>query len=141
MSSSGQLLLGTRRAERPRRRWRVAVCLAVTIAAGLASRTWPLPGLFAQYTGDALYTVAAFFGWAWLFPAVRGTRLMLVAFLSSALVEFSQLLRWEWLVEVRATRLGGLVLGQGFQWLDLLAYAVGAAAALVIDASLRRGSR
>ena len=139
MSNPGRSLPGTRRAERPRRRGCVAVCLAATIAAGLASRTWPLPGLFAEYTGDALYTVAAFCGWAWLFPAARGARLGLVAFLSSALVEVSQLLRWEWLVEVRATRFGGLVLGQGFQWVDLLAYAVGAAVASVADVRLRRG--
>jgi hypothetical protein len=141
VSRRGQPLPSSSGGGHPRRRWCVAACLATTIAAGLASRAWPLPGLFAEYTGDALYAVAVFFGWAWLFPAARGTRLAAAAFLIAALVESAQSLRWPWLVELRATRLGSLVLGQGFQWADFVAYAVGAAVAFAGDITLRRGRR
>lgn len=43
----------------------------------------------------------------------------------SYLVEFSQLIRWEWLVAIRSTFIGHMLLGQGFVWWDLLAYSIG----------------
>lgn len=120
----------------PRRRVRVLVALAGTIALGLASRRWPLPGFLAEYTGDALYTVALFFGLLLLAPAARGRMVAGAAFLGSALIEFGQCLQWPWLVELRATRFGALVLGQGFQWADLGAYAVGACLAMAFDEAM-----
>jgi hypothetical protein len=121
-----------------RRRERVAGCLVATIALGLLSRCWPLPGLLAEYTGDALYATAVFFALAALWPAASGARLAAAAWSCAALVEVSQLASWPWLVALRSTRAGALVLGQGFQWADLLAYAAGAAFAWVADAALRR---
>jgi len=125
----------------PRHRVRILVALAATIALGLASRRWPLPGFLAEYTGDALYTVALFFGLLLLAPVAHGFTVAGVAFLGSALIEFGQCLQWPWLVELRATRFGGLVLGQGFQWADLGAYAVGACLAMAVDAVLRARAR
>jgi len=103
------------------------------IGAGLLSRRYPLPGVLAEHTGDALYTVAAFFALAWLAPSARGLTLAGIAFACSAAVECAQLLSWPWLVDLRRSRLGALVLGQGFQWVDFLAYAVGALAAWAFD--------
>lgn len=118
----------------PRRsRWRVVACLALVVAAGLASRRWPLPGVLAEHTGDALYTVAVFFVLAWLAPSWRGLVLATVAFAASAAIECGQLLSFPWLVDLRNSKLGALVLGQGFQWADFLAYAVGAGTAWVVD--------
>lgn len=125
----------------PRRRLLVVAVLAGTIAIGLASRRWPLPGLLAEHTGDALYTVAVFWSLALLAPAMPGLRLGGLAFLASAAVEFAQLLQWPWLVELRRQRLPALVIGQGFQWVDLAAYAVGATLAIGLDALLRRVGR
>ena len=62
----------------------------------------------------------------------------MLALAFSVAIELSQLLTWPWLVELRATRLGGLVLGQGYQWADLLAYLIGATLAAVLDANLPR---
>ena len=125
----------------PRRRLLVVAALAATIALGLASRRWPLPGMLAEHTGDALYTVAVFWSLALLAPPMAGPRLGALAFLASTTVEFSQLLQWPWLVELRQHRLAALVLGQGFQWVDLAAYAVGATLAIGCDALLRRVGR
>ncbi len=125
----------------PRHRLRILVALAATIALGLASRRWRLPGVFAEYTGDALYTVAVFCSLLLLTPAGRGWKVAGAAFLGSATIEFAQCLQWPWLVELRATRLGGLVLGQGFQWADLCAYAIGACVAMAVDAAMRTRSR
>jgi hypothetical protein len=116
-----------------RSRWCLGACLAAVVGAGLLSRRHPLPGVLAEHTGDALYTVAAFFALAWLAPSVRGPTLAALAFACSAAVECAQLLPWPWLVDLRHSRLGALVLGQGFQWVDFLAYAVGALAAWAFD--------
>ena len=118
-------------------RRRAAVGLFAAIACGLLSRRFPLPGFLAEYTGDALCTVAVFFVLRIASPATVAARLAGLAFVISAIVEATQLLRWQWLVDLRATTFGALLLGQGFQWTDLLAYAVGAAVAVAID----RGTR
>lgn len=117
------------------------MALAATVGLGLASRSWPLPGLLAEHTGDALYAVAVFWGLALVAPAMVGLRLGGLALLASAAVEFAQLLQWPWLVELRQQRLAALVLGQGFQWVDLVAYAIGATVATGLDALLLRVGR
>jgi len=123
--------------DRPARsRPRVLLALAAVVALGLLSRRFPLPGVFAEHTGDALYTVAAFFACALLLPALRPATLATLAFGLSAAVEFAQLLNWPWLQELRGNRWAALVLGQGFQWADLLAYLVGASVAFAVDRAL-----
>ena len=41
------------------------------------------------------------------------------------LIECSQLITYDWLMQLRATLPGRLILGQGFLWSDLFAYTVG----------------
>ena len=110
----------------PRRRGAVVICLAAAVGLGLLSRRVTLPGVFAEYTGDGLYCVAAFFGLALTFPAAGSWILALSAFACSAAVEAAQLLSWPWLQDLRSTTAGALVLGQGFQWADVVAYGAGA---------------
>jgi hypothetical protein len=50
-------------------------------------------------------------------------------------VEFSQLYHAPWIDSIRQTTLGGLVLGSGFLWTDLVCYTVG----IAIGAFLERG--
>ena len=49
------------------------------------------------------------------------------ALIASFAVEFSQMLTPDWLVKIRSTFLGHMLLGQGFLWSDLLAYTIGIA--------------
>jgi hypothetical protein len=126
--------------EAPRRRSRVAALLAATAAAGLASRRWPLPGVLAEHTGDALYTVAVYLAGCLLWPNAAAGVLAAGAFALSAAVEVGQLLSPPWLVDVRSTRVGALLLGQGFQLADLAAYAAGAAVGWGADVTFRRAS-
>ncbi|MCU0862150.1 MAG: DUF2809 domain-containing protein [Planctomycetes bacterium] len=124
----------------PRRRRLVAAALTVVVALGLLSRRFPLPGILAEYTGDALYATAAFGLFALLAPAARTRTLGLAAFGFAAAVEAAQLLDWPWLQTLRSHRLGALLLGQGFQWADLVAYAAGAALGCVGDVTFRTRS-
>lgn len=68
----------------------------------------------------------------------------LVALLSLAvcyLVEFSQLYQAPWIITIRRTLPGRLVLGHGFLWSDLLAYTAGIAAVWGIITILTRKKR
>ena len=116
-----------------RRRPVLAAWLGVTIALGLGSRAVPLPGPLAGYPGDALYTVAAFWALLLVLPRLPGGLAAGAALVFSALVELSQLCDAGWLVALRQTGFGALLLGQGFQVADLLSYACGAIVAFGLD--------
>lgn len=93
-----------------------------------------------MYGGDALWAAMVFWLAALLLPRLRTPRLAGVALAFSYVVELSQLYRAPWIDSVRATRVGSLVLGQGFLWSDLLSYAIGVAVAAALDVVLvRRG--
>ena len=53
------------------------------------------------------------------------TTVAVTALITSYAVEFSQMLSSEWLVKLRSTFLGHMLLGQGFLWIDLIAYTIG----------------
>jgi uncharacterized membrane protein len=53
--------------------------------------------------------------------------------LFSFVVEVSQLYHDEWIDKLRNTFLGGIILGSGFVWSDLLAYLCGVVFGIIID--------
>ena len=57
----------------------------------------------------------------------------LIAIVIAVAVEVSQLFHPAWLDEIRATRIGGWILGFGFLWSDLACYAAGVVLALAVD--------
>ncbi|MFO0014337.1 MAG: DUF2809 domain-containing protein [Planctomycetota bacterium] len=56
-------------------------------------------------------------------------------------VECSQLYHAPWIDEIRQTTLGGLVLGFGFLWTDLVCYAFGIAIGSLPEWGIRNGWR
>ena len=102
------------------------ICYLMAVGAliplGLMSRR--VEGLPDQ-VGDMLWTMMVFCCWRILLVRSRLERVAVATLAFSFLVEFQQLVRWEWLVGLRSTTLGHLVLGQGFLWLDLVAYVLG----------------
>ncbi|MFO0948437.1 MAG: DUF2809 domain-containing protein [Planctomycetota bacterium] len=101
--------------------------LLVAVAIGLGSRSEFLlvPEFFAAYAGDASWAWFAFLLLGLLFPRWSTRRVATSAFLLSMAVELSQLYHAPWIDSIRSTRLGGLALGHGFLWSDLVCYAVG----------------
>jgi hypothetical protein len=82
-------------------------------------------GWIPTETGDALWAMMVFCLWR---IVLQNKKLPLVAITSLAhcyLVEFSQMITWRWLVSFRQTFIGHMMLGQGFLWIDLLAYSIG----------------
>ncbi len=97
------------------------------LALGLWSRRFPniLPAALGKYPGDALWAMMIFFGIGFIFPRLTSVVTALSALGFSCAVEFSQLYQSPWLDSLRNTLAGQLILGRGFAWNDLAAYAVG----------------
>lgn len=108
-----------------------------TVLLGLASREKPLFYLLPDTTGDALYAVLMVLLVGELASRQSARRVAVVGFLLCVLVELSQLWRTEWLDAARATTFGKLVLGRGFVWRDIVAYAIGATLGGWFEARLR----
>jgi hypothetical protein len=127
------------------RRPRLAyIALALgTVAVGLLVhlRGAALGRAARDITGDALWAAMIVWWVSALSPraplAARGT----AAFAVCAAVELSQLYHAPVLDTIRATRLGHLFLGSGFDPRDLLAYALGVAGAALLEATAIAGSR
>jgi glycopeptide antibiotics resistance protein len=111
----------------PIKRNRILYLLFVicTIGLGLASRARFIPELIYPYLGDVLYALMIFWTIGFLFPQMSSKRAALISILTCFLIEFSQLYHAEWIDAIRRTRLGGLILGFGFLWSDLVSYAIG----------------
>lgn len=97
--------------------------IIVIIILGLLSRKI---SFIPHFVGDMLYA-AMIVGWfRFLFLSLSLKQVIFWSVVFCFGIEFSQLLQQDWLVELRATLLGKLVLGRGFLWSDLLAYTIGA---------------
>ncbi len=111
-----------------RSRPRYVAAIAVTIAAGLLSRSSAaeyLPEFVGTYAGDTLWALAIFLTLGLFFPKARTVQLAIAAALISYSVELSQLYQAPWINAIRDTVPGALLLGFGFQWSDLICYSLG----------------
>ena len=110
------------------------LALAV-IAIGLASRRGYVPFLAAlgNYPGDALWAWVVLLCVAWVRPSITRTQLIGWSLVIAFAIEFLQLYQAPWMQALRANKLAYLVLGNGFDPLDLLAYVVGIALGAAVD--------
>lgn len=106
-----------------------------TITLGLFSRSQsiPLPDFISTYAGDTLWALMVFWGLCVVFPRAPTRYLFIAAIIFSFLVEFSQLYQAPWINDIRSTTLGGLVLGYGFKFSDLVCYLVGISSGAIVD--------
>lgn len=112
--------------------------LLLVIMLGLLSRKWSVISLSI---GDGLWAVAVYLAWRVLLPRWQVKQIFVLALLTAFTVEFSQLLTWDWLVLLRQTRLGYLILGQGFLLSDLVAYSLALVFICGLDSLFYKGKR
>lgn len=112
------------------------------MAAGLASRKTAdmLPDIVNVYLGDALWLMI-FFGAGFLFKNAKTASAALIALVFCFLIECSQLYHAPWIDNIRAAPLGGLILGYGFLWSDLLAYVLDVSAGAEGEMLFRKRKR
>ena len=110
--------------------------IAVLIALGLLSRRVKF---VPAACGDALWAMMVYC----CFRIVLIRKPMIIsavaALITSFAIEFSQMHTPDWLVKIRSTFLGHMLLGQGFLWSDLLAYTIGIAVIYGLTALIRKG--
>ena len=103
--------------------------IVVLIPLGLLSRQ---VGWIPAETGDALWAMMVFCLWRIILFRCRLSTVAVISLAHSFLVEFSQMHTCPWLVSFRSTFIGHMMLGQGFLWIDLLAYVIGIACIYII---------
>lgn len=110
---------------------------------GISSRKFGayLPEFLSTYAGDTLWALMVFWGFGFLFARTPTVKIMLAALAFSYMIEFSQLYQADWINNLRHTMLGGLVLGFGFLWSDLVCYTVGVLAGVGIEKAVQRVPR
>ncbi|WP_433772308.1 DUF2809 domain-containing protein [Bacillus wiedmannii] len=123
-----------------RNRLLYAMFTIVVIILGLSSRkfAFALPDLLNDYLGDALWALMIFTGFGFLFPKIETKKLAIISLIFCYGIEISQLYHAEWIDSIRATTLGGLVLGYGFLWSDLVAYTIGVGVGMLCEFILRK---
>jgi len=96
-----------------------------TIAIGLISRMSFIPEVVLLYAGDILYATMLFFLFGFLFPNLSTHKVAAVTILLCYGIEILQLYQADWIQSIRATKIGGLILGHGFLLSDLVCYSIG----------------
>lgn len=106
----------------------------ITIILGLLSRkVQGLPQIISSYSGDILWALMVFFLFSFLFNKKSTIFILIISIIFSYGIEISQLYHVPWIDSIRATSLGGLILGFGFLWSDIVCYTVGIIIGSVID--------
>lgn len=107
----------------------------LTMALGLLSRKFGtyLPEIMNTYLGDALWALMIYQFVAIIFYKREIKQIALFAITFCYLIEISQLYHAPWINNIRNTILGGLILGFGFLWTDILAYTMGVSFGLLVE--------
>jgi hypothetical protein len=101
------------------------------IPIGLATRQYGNEWM-KLYIGDVLWAAMIYWDFKFLF-AYEPQKTTFYALIFCFLIEFSQLYHEPWIDQIRNTCLGGLVIGFGFLWSDLVCYSVGVFGSYWID--------
>lgn len=118
-----------------RNRYLYFILLIVTVFAGLSSRHFSqlLPEWVKLYLGDALWALMVFWILGFIFIKKGTLWIAMIAILFSFGIEISQLYHAEWIDVLRSNRIGGLILGYGFLWSDLICYTLGISAGVGME--------
>ncbi|WP_027625941.1 DUF2809 domain-containing protein [Clostridium lundense] len=118
-----------------RNRLLYGIMTIIVVALGLYSRriSYAIPDFLNTYLGDALWALMIFVFIGFIFKVMDTKRVALIAILFCYSIELSQLYHASWIDNIRKTTLGGLILGYGFLWSDLLAYAIGIGIGMIIE--------
>ena len=109
---------------------------------GLLSRKInDLPKIIELYSGDILWALMVFLIIAFIFNKKSTIFIISWAIILSYSIEISQLYHAAWIDAIRNTTLGGLILGFGFLWSDLICYTIGIIIGIIIEKLLNKKRR
>ena len=111
----------------------ILTIITIIILGLLSRKVQGLPQIISSYSGDALWALMVFFLFSFLFNKKSTIFILVISIIFSYGIEISQLYHAPWIDSIRATTLGGLILGFGFLWSDLICYTVGIVIGAIID--------
>jgi hypothetical protein len=86
-----------------------------------------------NYLPDTLWGLMVFFMMGFIFNKSSSLKIVIYSLMFSYCIEISQLYHGEFIDSIRRTTMGGLVLGFGFLWSDLVCYSVGILIGYLLD--------
>lgn len=112
--------------------------IILTSLFGISSRLFAevLPDFIAEFGGDTFWAMAVYFFLRFIIPKKNKITSSIIALIFSVFIELSQFYHAPWLDEIRKTIVGGLILGFGFMWSDLVCYVAGIIIGLILDVLL-----
>ena len=114
----------------------------IVMILGLLSRKISgLPKIIELYSGDILWALMVFLIIAFIFNKKSTIFIISWAIIFSYSIEISQLYHAPWIDAIRNTTLGGLILGFGFLWSDLISYTIGIIIGIIIEKLLNKKRR
>lgn len=114
----------------------------IVMILGLLSRKISgLPKIIELYSGDILWALMVFLIIAFIFNKKSTIFIISWAIIFSYSIEISQLYHAPWIDSIRNTTLGGLILGFGFLWSDLICYTIGIIIGIIIEKLLNKKRR
>ncbi|MBU5286884.1 DUF2809 domain-containing protein [Paraclostridium bifermentans] len=118
-----------------KKRLRYLVITIFIMIVGMLSRKYMniFPKVIAPFVGDMLWAMMVYFGLRFLIPKLKLVKTLTLAITFSFSIETSQLYQADWINNIRATTLGGLVLGHGFLFEDLISYSLGIVIGCLLD--------
>lgn len=111
------------------------LAVLVAILLGIGSREYAslLPNFVAKHFGDALWAAMIYFSVRALLVRMSVLHTFILSLGFCFAIECSQLYQADWINGIRSTLLGGLILGRGFLYADLVRYSAGTLGAYVLD--------
>lgn len=133
--SNKNKVISNHKTYKSRNRTNYFLLTGVVIGTGLASRKFSgvLHDSINLYLGDTLWALMIYLMIAFLLPRQSIVKVAVLSLAFCFIIEISQLYHAPWIDAIRSTRLGGLVLGFGFLWSDLLAYSMGVALGAIFE--------
>lgn len=117
------------------------IVIIVTVL-GMGSRVFAdsLPLFISIHFGDGLWSSMIYFGVRTIWVDKKLHWAFWISLIFTFSIEFSQLYKAEWLIGIRNSFLGALVLGKGFLGVDLVRYSVGIIISYWIDRCISKQS-
>ncbi|AFM05402.1 Protein of unknown function (DUF2809) [Bernardetia litoralis DSM 6794] len=107
--------------------------IIITILIGLISRTDFISNFITDYFGDYLYAILFFLIFGFLFIKTKSYKLLIISLIFCYGIEFLQLYQADWINFIRNYKISRLILGNHFQWNDIISYTFGAMTAYILE--------
>lgn len=121
-----------------RNRVNYGILIIIVVLLGIGSRKFGyiLPRFIASYLGDTLWGLMIFLVIGFLCNDLNTDIVAISSLIFCFFIEFSQLYHSAFIDSIRSTVIGGLILGFGFLWSDLICYSLGIIIGVLIEKGL-----